>query len=134
VEEVVRFSIRLAALLCLAILAAAAQARPAKKTGTIMGKVTYKGKPLPGGTVTFHPAKGKAITGIIQPDGTYAVKDVPLGPAKVAIETESVKPKPGAAPKGGKYIPIPAKYASPKTSGLTYMVAAGKQTLDIVLE
>ena len=88
---------------------------------------------MPGGTVKFYPNKGKAITGKLDATGTYAVKDVPLGPARVAVETESVKPKPGAAPKGAKYVAIPVRYASPETSGLTYEVSAGKQTFDIDL-
>jgi hypothetical protein len=123
-------------LLPLAILAAAlasAEARP-DKTGTINGKVTYKGEPLPGGTVTFHPAKGKPIVGKLQADGSFSVKGVPVGPTRVAIETESVKPRPGAPPKGGKYVAIPAKYRSHMTSGLTCEVKAGNQTFDLVLE
>ena len=124
----------LAALLCLAILAAAAQARPARKTGTITGKVTYKGAPLPGGTVKFYPErKGKPVTGIIQADGTFTAKGVPLGRTMVVVETESVKPRPGKAPKGPKYVRIPARYASPKTTPLVAEVKAGKQTFDLNL-
>jgi len=55
------------------------------KKGTVKGKVTFKGKTLPGGEITFHPEKGAAVSGEIGEDGTFEVKDVPVGEAKVSI-------------------------------------------------
>jgi hypothetical protein len=114
-------------------LATRAEEKP-KKVGKIDGKVNFEGKPLPGGTVSFHPEKGKPFVAQLQDDGTYSVKDVPVGEMKVTIETESLK-NPAKPPKGGKkYIPIPRKYGDPKTSDLTYKVVEGAQTLDIELK
>jgi hypothetical protein len=118
------------------------------ETGTITGKVTFRGKPLPGGTIAFHPSRGKPLVGKIRPDGTYTVKDVPVGKVRVTVETESVRPKPKVPssippgsgepiPKRGKepkYARIPDKYAKPETSGLTCDVRGGNQTLDLALE
>ena len=102
-------------------------AQKGEKKGSVAGKVTYKGKPLPGGTITLHVAKGKPIRGSLRADGSYSVKDVPPGQVQVTIETESVKAK------AGKYVPIPLKYADPRTSGLTYEVNKGTQTFHIEL-
>ena len=114
-------------------LASRAEEKP-KEVGKIEGKVNFKGQPLPGGTVSFHPEKGKPFVAQLQEDGTYSVKDVPVGAMKVAVETESVK-KGDKPPKDGKkYVPIPRKYADPNTSGLTYKVVEGNQTLDIELQ
>jgi hemoglobin len=95
--------------------------------GTVSGKVTYKGKPLPAGTVAFHSKDGKAISTKLSEDGTYAAEKVPAGEYNLAVETDSAKGSP-------KYVAIPAKYADPKTSGLTYTVKKGKQQFDIALE
>src|SRR5205823_12586516 len=43
------------------------------KTALVRGTVTYKGKPVPNGTVTFIPASGHHATGDIRPDGSYTL-------------------------------------------------------------
>jgi truncated hemoglobin YjbI len=111
-----------------------AEEKQAGEVGTVSGKVTYKGQPVPGGTITFHPKEGKAVSAQLQEDGTYSADKVPAGDCTVTVETESVRPT--DKPKAGapKYVPIPAKYAGTKTSGLTYNVQKGTQALDISLE
>jgi hypothetical protein len=57
--------------------------------GTITGKVTYQGKPLPSGTVTFVPEQGgHAVTSDIH-DGVYKVLKIAPGPAKIAVSIPS---------------------------------------------
>jgi hypothetical protein len=123
----------LSALLILSSGALAPADEPKKQvaTGTVSGKVTYKGQPLPFGLVTFHPEKGKKVfSGKLHADGTYEVKDVPVGKARVTIEVKAEKGKAkGPAPR----VAIPAKYANSKTSGLTVEVKKGKQTHDVNL-
>lgn len=140
--------IPLAALLVLVCWGTGASAEDAPaKTATVTGKVTFRGQPLPRGTVAFHPEKGKPIKAKLQEDGTYEAKKVPVGKVRLTVETESLKPaprkppapggKPPAPPApapAGKYIPIPVKYADPRTSGLTLDVKEGKQVHDIVLD
>jgi hypothetical protein len=128
--------VALTALAVAALPSALADGKPAEtKTGSISGKVTFLGKPLPAGTVTFHPAEGKPVSVQIQEDGTYAVKDMPAGASKVTVETESVKKAkvpPGTKPK--KYVAIPQKYAKPETTDLTFRVVEGKQIFNIELD
>jgi hypothetical protein len=63
--------------------------------GTISGKVLYRGKPLPGGTVIFLPAVGTgAFSSPIQEDGSYSLTQVPPGEVKITVETESENPAP----------------------------------------
>jgi hypothetical protein len=60
------------------------------KKATVTGKVSYGGKTVPYGTVTFHPEKGQPVTVPIE-DGVYTAKNVPTGDAKVTVETQSVR-------------------------------------------
>jgi hypothetical protein len=63
--------------------------------GQIAGKVLYRGKPLPGGTVTFLPAGGKgAFNSSILQDGSYSLAQVPSGEVTITVETESKNPGP----------------------------------------
>jgi hypothetical protein len=66
--------------------------------GTITGKVTFKGAAVPGGQVRFLAQNGKSYSGDINEDGTYTVKNVPTGPAKVSV----VPNEPPATPGGGR--------------------------------
>jgi Carboxypeptidase regulatory-like domain/Bacterial-like globin len=94
---------------------------------SVEGKVTYKGKPLPSGTITLVGEKGTAVTGAIAEDGSYKLAGLQPGTYKVAVAT----------PKVGEKEPpvkIPEKYSDPEKSGLTYEVKKGKQTFDISLE
>ncbi len=104
------------------------KAAEAGKVCSVMGKVTYKGQPLPSGTIAFHPAQGKAVSANIAEDGSYAADDVPVGELRVTVEPPS-KRVPIKL-----FVKIPDKYKSPKTSGLTYDAKEGKQTFDIELE
>jgi hypothetical protein len=127
--------------------------------GTITGKVTYQGNPLPSGTVTFVPEQGgQAVTCDIR-DGEYKVTKISPGPAKIAVSTPSnpgevksfinkmqppemkEKMAPGKSPPAGfdksaeppKPVPIPKKFNDPNNSGLTYTVKSGSQVHDIDL-
>ncbi|WP_145177085.1 hypothetical protein [Gimesia aquarii] len=101
-------------------------------TGKVYGKVTYKGKPLPLGSVTFIPdGMGKAASGEIQEDGSYVLTTYSkgdgaiIGNHKVMIISErdtSNLPAESAAANEDLSL-IPEKYSmSPKTSGLTAIV------------
>src|SRR5205085_628371 len=56
-------------------------------TGTVSGKVTYKGAPLKGGRVGFATANKQNVVADIGEDGSYTAPDVPTGPAKVTVVT-----------------------------------------------
>ncbi len=118
--------------------------------GTIDGRVTYKGAPVTGGTITFHLDGGKTVPGVIDSNGKYGANTTVFGKATVAIETASLKPgimPVGDGPKvtgdsmpktpGGSAMPvfvkIPDKYADAKTSGLTADLKSGSQSKNFEL-
>jgi hypothetical protein len=112
-----------------------ADEKEAGDTGVVEGVVTLKGQPLPGGTIQFHPAKGKPIVAQIK-DGAYKAKDVPVGNLAITVETESLNPakaKDGAKLDAKNYVKIPEKYGNPETSGLRGEIKKGNQKLDVNL-
>src|SRR6185437_7840210 len=118
--------------------------KPAAKT-SISGKVTYNGKPLPGGSILFEGKDG-VISAPITKDGNYTVAGVlKPGEYKVAIDTKPAAPLPGdkigvgaktpATPKEApKLVAIPPKYSNPKTSSLAVTIVEGKQVHDLNLQ
>jgi hypothetical protein len=126
--------------------------------GTVTGKVTFQGKPLPAGTVIFVPEKGGGAFRSEIFNGDYKVEKVPSGPVKIAVTTPSSstppmdyimkmrppaevlqKVAPGKSPEDftkqppPQTEPIPKKFSDPDTSGLTYTVKGGSQVFDINL-
>jgi hypothetical protein len=125
--------------------------------GTISGKVTYQGKPVPAGTVVFVPqVQGGSFVAHIR-DGQYKVENCPVGPVKIAVSTPAnsapmkgmiSKMKPpaeiqeklghgtsseGAASNDAPTVSIPARFQDPEKSGLSYTVKGGSQVHDIDL-
>jgi len=70
--------------------------------GDISGKITYKGKPVVYGTVGFVGADGLPRSSRINPDGTYTVKDVAAGEAKITIDSPQPVSKEGSGGGGGR--------------------------------
>jgi hypothetical protein len=123
-------------------------------TGTVTGKVSYKGQPVPGGNVVFTNAdQSKTERAPIQSDGTYTSSQIPVGEMLVGVEPPPQGPRakmpPGAkmpdlppdspgmanyAGGGGAQVDIPASLQNPKTSGYTTTVSRGSQTFDIDLK
>jgi hypothetical protein len=116
--------------------------------GAVKGKVTYQSKPVTGGTIQLVPASGSGSPVLvnIDPSGSFALTDVPVGSYQVAIETDSVptintyQPPAGAPkdlPQSGQQaspgavpvkVPIPAKYKDAKSSGLKWDISSGTNT------
>jgi hypothetical protein len=91
----------------------------------VVGRVTYKGRPLAGGWVTFNyegPGQREGVGVTIRPDGTYdVVTGLEPGRYRVAI----VPPK---DPAGRSEFPaIPGRYTDMNTSDLTIEVKPGPQ-------
>jgi hypothetical protein len=125
-----------------------------KSTATVTGAVTFEGKKVAHGLITFvgdvegegTVSKGGKIT-----DGNYSVSGVPLGKVKVGIISYSAggtataqskppedrakpdsskagsgpKPPPGAIPNAEASIAIPVVYSDPNQSELTMDVQKG---------
>jgi hypothetical protein len=85
---------------------------------TVAGEVTYKGQPLTDATITFHLEDDQFVGAKIK-NGKFRVDRVPVGVVKVSIES--------------KKAPLPAKFASPETSGLSVEVKKGKVTVNFQL-
>jgi hypothetical protein len=124
----------------------------------VSGKVTYKGQPVPAGSITFHSEDKGSYSGTLGEGGAYEIPDLPAGTLKVTVETESVNPnkknptyekgrggaidneyqkamqRPGQNDAGKNYVKIPAKYAKPETTDLSVTLKAGKQTQDFELK
>jgi hypothetical protein len=111
------------------------------ETAPVSGKVTYKGKPVPNGTVMFVPAEGPAATGEIGPDGSYRLTTyVPndgavLGSHKVSIT--ALQDTGGGLPEQRSGTPpslLPPKYLSHDTSGLTAEVKPSDNQVNFDLQ
>jgi hypothetical protein len=105
---------------------------------TVSGKVSYNGKALGKGQISFVGSGGKSASGTINADGTYVVTDVPAGEVTATVVSYFVEgeakfgltPLKSAPPMKSA---IPTKYNDPKTSGLVYVVDARKKTIDVEL-
>ncbi len=93
-------------------------------TGRVTGKISWKGAPLPGGTIGFHVAGqgGKGVSAAIGNDGSFRVEK--LTPGRYAITV--------TAPAGAG-VQLPAKYADARTSEIQFTVRAGEQKFNIEL-
>jgi hypothetical protein len=87
---------------------------------TVSGKVVFKGQPVGGGQVFFHPTKGKPFMARTAKDGTYTIKGLKLGKYTVTVISR----------KDG----VPPKYGNPKTSGLTVTLSATSEAFDIAIQ
>ena len=82
---------------------------------SIEGKVSYNGKALPDGTITFHLRDDQFVGSKIK-DGAFRVDRVPAGTVKVTIASKKLR--------------IPTKYGVPETSPLTLEVKPGRGVAD----
>jgi hypothetical protein len=129
------------------------------KNLSLSGKVTYKGEPVTGGSLSLIPTDGKTppVNTKINGDGTYMIVPPALGKLNVTVETESIRgmksggPVYANVPKGPNgedmsdklpkrdaasqqnYKPIPPKYSQAATSGLSVDIHSGKneKTFDL---
>jgi hypothetical protein len=63
--------------------------------GTVSGQVLYKGKPVPGGWVTFRPvdASANTVNARIDQNGHYEAT-LPTGEVKIAVDNRDLAPLP----------------------------------------
>ncbi|MCX7426751.1 MAG: hypothetical protein NTW96_14130 [Planctomycetia bacterium] len=144
----------LATLLALLLLGGCGSGLPER--GKVTGKVTFNGRPVPEGTVTFYPKTGRSASGRIQPDGTYTLTTFDEGDGAIVgsheVTIESVQfakvPQPksfeaelGSAKTGKRVDPaamkpqwlLPEKFSVRGQSGLTREVKSGPNTIDFAL-
>jgi len=89
-----------------------------EQLATVGGKVIYNGQPLTDSIITFHLGDDQFVGGKIK-DGKFRVDRVPFGTVKVTIESKTVQ--------------LPAKFASPESSGLTVEIKQSKVPVNFML-
>ncbi len=101
------------------------------ETVPVKGTVTYKGKPLSKGVVTFEPrSTGRTATGEISPDGTYEMTTLKKGDgAALGKHRVSVS---GTGPTAKTEL-VPKKYAEATTSKVEVEVTKDKTDYPIDL-
>jgi len=112
------------------------------KTAIVKGKVTYKGKAVPNGTVNFNPEiPGPPTSGEIQPDGTYTLTTFKSGdgaiPGKYSVVIVAMQDNASRLPEDRSPLPppiVPIKYTSPATSDLKAEVKDQENTIDFDLK
>lgn len=122
-----------------------------RATTEVTGRVTFQGKALTGGTVTFFCCDKQIAYGLINPAGTYHLKDVPMGPAVVTVRThpkippgyavrqklppskDAPQPKIVSAAGISDFVPVPERYYHPEESGLSFTVSSSRTVFNIEL-
>lgn len=113
------------------------------ETAQVSGTVTLDGQPYThGGSVVFQPeARGKMATSRIQPDGSFQLSTYSggdgaiVGKHIVSVRPPAAKVVDESADTPVPKSPIPSKYRSPASSGLSFEVRAGElNTLTIDLK
>jgi hypothetical protein len=120
----------IATALAWCLLALLASGCGGRAVGAISGTVKFQDQPLPEGIISFVTEKGEVVTGKIQ-DGTYEVKAVPVGPARITVR-QIIDPL-AQNPKPSRVREISVRYQSADDSGLTYTVVRGSQVHDFEL-
>jgi hypothetical protein len=120
------------------------------KTSSVSGKVTFQGRPLEGGSVILYCEDKQIVRGLIGPDGTYTIPNVPKGVATVTVKAHAPIPagfqlkqqlppsKDGPRPPltekiAGEPDAVPECYGLPEESGLQVQVGPGRVVFDIDL-
>lgn len=137
---------RIASLAAAVLAAAALTGCGEPPRGRVHGTVKYQGKPLTNATVIFLAKDNRTHPVELKPDGSFEATGVAYGPVKVSVQQGFVRVPAKAEPgKGGKagvddekagkeVVPppevvrtgptLPAHYADPAQSGLTFELNA----------
>lgn len=96
--------------------------------GSVAGSVTLSGRPLPAGTITLvNSDRGFGASAEIDASGAYRIDTIPAGPYQVMIQgPEAPSPEQMAEGVRAETSPVPQKYQSPETSGLSVEVTEGE--------
>jgi hypothetical protein len=95
----------------------------------VKGKVTYKGKPLTEGSITFEPDDfGREAHGSIKPDGTFVLTTFKEGDGAVrGLHRVAVT-------GSGKGVSVPVKFRTPSSSKVEVEVSDAKTDYAIDLK
>ncbi|EAQ81952.1 hypothetical protein DSM3645_17410 [Blastopirellula marina DSM 3645] len=104
-------------------------------TGVVQGQVTFDGKPVTNGDITFYSGElGSGISEALDADGKYVTQT----PIRTGSYTVTILPPSQPPPEDPRQLivrvvskDIPAKYRDPKKSGLRIDVREGDNSFDI---
>jgi hypothetical protein len=108
--------------------------------GTVTGKITFEGKPVPEGSQVLFmaPATGYSATGVVDAAGKYTLKynaSDKIPAVKYAVQiappaapTASVDPSKMTPPAKTQATPFPVRYGSTAKSKLEFTVVEGQNT------
>jgi hemoglobin len=101
---------------------------PKEKAGTVSGTVMLDGRPAAGaGYLTLVSADKQTFATFIHKDGAYFFRGpIPAGEYTIMIEK-------GPKEAGEDPVPVPERYRSATTSGLSFAVSTGNQQRDLNL-
>jgi hypothetical protein len=110
------------------------------KAASVSGVVTFDGKPVTRGTVSFSPtAGGQKAIGVIDENGNYELstnreQGLEAGTYNAAVSSRErgAVGDGGGPPMPGKYL-VPQRFSDANTSGLTFDVQRGSNRIDIAL-
>jgi hypothetical protein len=145
-----RWRIRLALVCLLGTMAGCG-----REKGTVLGQVSYHGKPVVCGIVQAFGSDGLPVSTLIQPDGRYTLPPLPVGEARIAVsssnptvasnrrlsrkgksrssEADRISEPESPAIPTGVWFAIPEKYQDSQQSGLMVTVSGKEVVYDIVL-
>lgn len=108
---------------------------------SVNGTVKFQGKPVAAGVICFQTAGGVTTSGNLDA-GEYRIRELPVGPAKITVQSlmpaptmvradqaATAVPRPPVPP----YEPVPARYLDFEKSKLQYEVKSGANTFNIDL-
>ena len=130
------------------------------RTGVVSGDVTFNGKPIPGGILTFRPSDNSqnSVSYELGRDGKFKV-ELPVGEALICIDNREFEPRLATMPanlpgmslppevlkgmqasskESGKvsdrWVKLPERYYQIETSQLKIVVKGGEQTGSIAFK
>lgn len=104
-----------------------AETRVLAPTVPVKGKVTYQGKPLTKGVISFEPkTNGRTAEGEIQPDGSFELSTFKKGDG-ATVDTHRIS----VTNTGLK---LPKKYNDPSSSKVEVQVTEGKTDYPVDLK
>ena len=143
------FSTAVATIAVLGLLTCSGCGPSRPETAPVAGRVTFQGKPVAEGMITFLPEHGRPAIGAIGPDGGYRLTTFEAGdgapPGKYTVTIEARRVTAPPAPKSMKdevNVPlgqtkvewlVPERYARPDATPLTAEVVRGANTIDFNL-
>jgi hypothetical protein len=105
----------------------------------VSGSVTLGGTPVEAGLVTLLADDGRTASAELKEGGRFSLPNAPRGKVYVGVNTqmlrgrEQLTVKQTKGKEKGGFLHVPARYADPKSSGLTEVIEPGK-ALEIKLD